>query len=311
MLGLKTCIIDSLESIGGQCTFLYPEKPIYDIPGFKSLNAQQLIDNLAHQALCFNSKHYLSQKCIKIIKSSRNYWTLETSKNILFSKTIIIACGAGTFEAKKPAIKGISAFESKSVFYHIDNLEKFRGKTISIAGGGDSALDWTLVLSNIAKKIYLIHRRDSFKGSQAVVEQLKLLCKNAKVELVTPYQLKKINGEKGVIHSIEISNLDGDIKILNSDYLLPFYGMSMNLGPVEDWGLKFHNRHIQVDFATMETNIKGVYAVGDACYYLGKLKLITTGFAESARACHSAYNYINPNTPLHFQHSTTKGVPKQ
>ncbi len=310
MLGLKTCIIDSLNFMGGQCSALYPEKPIYDIAGFSSITAKNLIDNLSKQANVFNSKKYLNQTCTDIINED-NYWKIKTEKNIIKTKSIIIAAGAGTFEVRKPPLNNIESFENKSVFYHISNTNIYKDKIVTIAGGGDSALDWAVILAkNFAKKVYIIHRRNNFRASPKTVEEIENLSKNGNLELVTPYQLHKITGKNGFLESIEVINLDGNIKTIKSDYLLPFFGMSMNIGPLNNWNLNIKNNHIEVNPATMETNLKGIYAVGDICNYPGKLKLILTGFAESARACHSIYSYINPNKALHFEHSTTKGIPK-
>ncbi|RST72455.1 NAD(P)/FAD-dependent oxidoreductase [Candidatus Aquarickettsia rohweri] len=310
MLGLKTCIIDSLNFMGGQCSALYPEKPIYDIAGFSSITAKNLIDNLSKQANVFNSKKYLNQTCTDIINED-NYWKIKTEKNIIKTKSIIIAAGAGTFEVRKPPLNNIESFENKSVFYHISNTNIYKDKIVTIAGGGDSALDWAVILAkNFAKKVYIIHRRNNFRASPKTVEEIENLSKNGNLELVTPYQLHKITGKNGFLESIEVINLDGNIKTIKSDYLLPFFGMSMNIGPLNNWNLNIKNNHIEVNPATMETNLKGIYTVGDICNYPGKLKLILTGFAESARACHSIYSYINPNKALHFEHSTTKGIPK-
>ena len=310
MLGLRTCIIDSLNFMGGQCSALYPEKPIYDIAGFSSITAKNLIDNLSKQANVFNSKKYLNQTCTDIINED-NYWKIKTDKNIIKTKSIIIAAGAGTFEVRKPPLNNIESFENKSVFYHISNTNIYKDKIVTIAGGGDSALDWAVILAkNFAKKVYIIHRRKNFRAAPKTVEEIENLSKNGNLELVTPYQLHKITGKNGVLESIEVINLDGNTKTIKSDYLLPFFGMSMNIGPLNNWNLNIKNNHIEVNPATMETNLKGIYAVGDICNYPGKLKLILTGFAESARACHSIYSYINPNKALHFEHSTTKGIPK-
>ena len=310
MLGLKTCIIDSLNFIGGQCNALYPEKPIYDIAGFSTISAKNLIKNLSKQSDIFNAKKYLNQKCTYIVNKV-SYWEIQTEKNIIKTKTIIIAAGGGTFDVRKPPLRNIEDFENKSVFYHINNKNIFKNKIVTIAGGGDSALDWAIILArDIAKKVYIIHRRDNFRAAPKTVEEIEKLSKNGNLELITPYQLHKLTGINGILENVEVIDLDGNTKYFQSDYLLPFFGMSMNIGPINNWSLNVKNKHIDVDPSTMETNLKGVYAIGDICNYPGKLKLILTGFAESARACHSAYNHINPDKPLHFEHSTTKGIPK-
>ncbi len=309
MLGLKSCIIDTLGFLGGQCNALYAEKSIYDIAGYPSISAEKLIENLTKQAEPFKAQNYLNQQCNSITKKD-GYWEISTSKSLIKAKTIIIAAGGGTFEVRKPPIENIQNFEDISVFYHIKNKGTFKNKTVTIAGGGDSALDWAVILaSGIAKKVYIVHRRNNFRAAPKTVEEINRLTENGHIELITPYQLSKLKGKEGVLHEIEVKDLDNNIKLLKSDYLLPFFGMAMNIGPINCWNLSIINKHIEVNPESMQTNLNGIYAVGDICTYPGKLKLILTGFAESARACHSAYSYINPNVPLHFEHSTTKGLP--
>ena len=309
MLGLKCCIIDSLNFLGGQCKALYAQKPIYDIAGFPSIKAERLIKNLIEQAKPFKADTYLNQKCC-LIEKKANFWEISTSKGIIQTKTIIVAAGAGTFEPRKPPISNINRYENISAFYHIKDINLFKGKIITIAGGGDSALNWSILLANdIAKKVYLIHRRNNFRASPKTVEKITHLSKNGSIKLITPYQLYKLKGNDGLLKEIEVKDLDKNTLKFKSDYLLLFFGMSMNIGPISNWNLPMHNKHIEVNPATMETNLNGVFAIGDICNYPGKMKLILTGFAECARACHSAYNYINPTTPIHFEHSTTKGLP--
>ncbi len=309
MLRLKTCVIDTLEFIGGQCSALYAQKHIYDIPGFCTITAQELIENLKKQADPFNPKYFLDQQCFDI-KKEADTWLLKCSKNTIKAKTIIIAAGGGSFDVRKPSIEGIQDYENISVFYHVSDKDLFRDKVITIAGGGDSALDWAVLLaSGIAKKVYLVHRRNNFRAVPKTVEKINKLCNLNRIKLITPYQLDSLEGDNGNLRAIRVKDLDGNMLLFESDYLLPFFGMSMDIGPISNWGLSIKNKHIEVNHSTMQTNLPGVFAIGDICHYLGKLKLILTGFAEVARACHSVYEIINPKLPLHFEHSTTKGLP--
>jgi thioredoxin reductase (NADPH) len=309
MLGLNTCIIDTLNFVGGQCSALYAEKPIYDIPGFHIINAAQLIEELKKQVAPFNPKFILGEHCLNIKKEEENFqMQLETST--ITAKTVIIAAGAGSFEPRKPPFKGIDDYENNSVFYHITNKEMFRDKVVTIAGGGDSALDWAVLLANdVAKKVYIVHRRNSFRAVPKTVEKINTLCDSKKIEIIAPYQLDGLEGDGTKLRAINVIDLDGNALSFESDYLLPFFGMHMDIGPIANWGLHIKNKHVAVAPATMQTNVDGIFAIGDICDYPGKLKLILTGFAEGARACHSAYELINPDVPLHFEHSTTKGLP--
>ena len=309
MLGLKTCVIDALGFVGGQCAALYPQKPIYDIPGFHDITAQELVENLKKQAAPFFPEYFLDEECVEIEKG-QGYWLLKSPKNTIQAKTIIIAAGGGSFDVRKPPLENIEKYEDISVFYHVTNVELFKDKIVTIAGGGDSALDWAVVLAkDVAKKVQIVHRRADFRAAPKTVAQMKELCALGKIELITPYQLNGLVGHDGKLLAIDVKDLDGGVVALQSDYLLPFFGMSMDIGHINDWNLVIKNKHIEVDQKNMQTNLDGVFAIGDVCDYPGKLKLILTGFAEAARACHSAYDFINPNAPLHFEHSTTKGLP--
>ncbi len=309
MLNLSSCVIDSQEFIGGQCSGLYPEKPIYDIPGFPKIRAQDLINNLKKQIQPFKPTYYLGKKCVKIIK--RSGWEIHMEDgNIIKSKVIVIAAGAGSFEFRRPPVANLSEFENKSVFFHISDVSLFQDKVVSIAGGGDSALDWTIMLAkDIAKKVFLIHRRETFKALPNSVEKMKKLSEQGKIEIIAPYQLHSLQGEKGLVQSVALKDLEGNLREIPTEYLLLFFGMTNTLGAMLDWGINFSNNHISVDPYSMSTNLSGVFAIGDICSYPGKLKLILSGFSEAAIAAHSAYKMLNPNKPLHFQHSTTKGVP--
>ncbi|WHQ46401.1 MAG: NAD(P)/FAD-dependent oxidoreductase [Candidatus Midichloria sp.] len=310
MMGLNCAVIDTLSSPGGQCNALYPEKPIYDIPGHPRILAQELIDLLHKQIEPFKPTFFLEQQALSINQNEDQSFTVTTAaNNKIGGKTIIVAAGGGSFGPNRPVIKNILEFENKSIFYSITKQEIFHNKKIVIAGGGDSAIDWSLSLSGIASKIYLIHRRNKFKATPESMKKINTKVEESKIELVIPYQLHKIHGENGRLNSIEVINFDNNTKLIEADYLLLFFGLSMNIGPILDWGIDIENKHIKVDLSTMQTNIKGIFAVGDIITYPGKLKLILSGFAEAARACHSAYSIINNGTEIHFEYSTTKGVP--
>lgn len=309
MLGMKSVMIDSLKHIGGQCSALYPEKPIYDIPGFASVSGQSLIENLEAQAAPFKPEYLLGQTVNSVEKLDSGAWRLKTSAGVNISaKVIIISAGAGAFGPNRPPLEGIEEFEEKSVFYSVRKKQDFAGKTVAIAGGGDSALDWAVELSGIAKKVYLIHRRPKFRGMESTVAKVHELAEVGKIKLVVPYQLHKLSGEGGRLESVEVIDLDGNTLTLNADILLPFFGLRMELGPIADWGIDLDGKQIKVAPHSMQTSEPGIYAVGDIATYLGKLKLILCGFSESALACHDAYNIVFPDKALHFEYSTTKGV---
>lgn len=309
MLGMSSVIIDALDSIGGQCTALYPTKPIYDIPAHPVISGGELISQLMDQCAPFNPQFILSSVVTGMTKDSGS-WKITTSKGSeVRSKSVIIAAGGGAFGPNRPPLDGIEAYEGKSVFYAIHDTEMFRDKKVVIAGGGDSALDWTLNLASIASKIYVVHRRNNFRGMDATLGQIQPFIEAGKVELVVPYQLHGISGADAQVTDVVVSDLDGNIKKLEADFLLPFFGLKMDIGPISEWGLSIDYNHISVDPATMLTNLPGVFAIGDIATYQGKLKLILTGFAEAALACHTAYNIVFPDKALHFQYSTSKGVP--
>jgi thioredoxin reductase (NADPH) len=308
MLGMKAVVIDSLDSIGGQCTALYPEKPIYDIPAHPQILANDLIEKLQSQAAPFAPQYLLNQRVEKISQDS-DTWHLETSLgNKVDAKVIIIAAGCGAFGPNRPPLDGIEQYEGSSVFYNVLSRDKFKNKKVVIAGGGDSAVDWAVSLSEVAQKVYVVHRRDKFRAMQASIDKLHALANAGKIELVIPYQLNKIIGNGSAISQIEVTDLSNNSRLLDADYLLPFFGLKMELGPIADWGLNLDKNHISVDPANMQTNVANIYAIGDIANYAGKLKLILTGFAEAASACHHAYNTIFPNKAFHFEYSTTKGV---
>lgn len=308
MLSMKCCIIDTLNSIGGQCNALYPEKPIYDIPGYKEISAKDLIYKLEEQANQFKPKYYLGEQVTSLTQHS-DFFEITTSTNRrLTSKIVLIAAGAGAFSPNRPPLENIENYEGHSIFYHVDNPEKFSNKSIVIAGGGDSAIDWAIHLAPIANKIYLVHRRESFRAAPSSLNQINTLVNESKIEIVAPYQLKTLEGTDTQLNSVTVESLDGQVRILETDILLPFFGLKMSLGPILKWGLNIEAKHIEVDNAHYQTNIEGIYAVGDIASYEGKIKLILTGFAEASSALHHAYSKVFGKS-LHFQYSTSKGIP--
>jgi len=308
MLGMKCSVIDALEQIGGQCSALYPEKPIYDIPGYPEISGQGLIDNLAKQAHPFSPTFYLDQKAVKLIKTNYGYQVVTSKDKIIEAKCIIIAAGSGAFGPKKPPLENLENFEQKSIFYNVTKISNFIGMKVAIAGGGDSAIDWAITLSNVADFVYVIHRRNNFRCAPESYNKLNKLVELGKIEIVAPYQLHSLKGEDATLQQVIVQDFDGNLRELEADCLLPFFGLAADLGPISDWGLNLDHNHIKVDMTTMETNVPGIYAVGDIATYQNKLKLILTGFAEVASAAHSAYKYVFPNKALHFEYSTSKGI---
>lgn len=309
MLGIKAHVVDALEEAGGQCTALYPEKPIYDIPGYPRIDAGQLIEKLEEQAAPFHPVYQLGRQVTAVTGDAETGFTVTTSKGeAIACKVILIAAGGGAFGPNRPPLDGLEAYEGQSVFYMVKRREDFRGKRIVIGGGGDSAVDWAVSLATVAEKIFVVHRRDKFRAAPESVRQLHDLADAGTVELVTPYQLAGLQGGNGELTGVTVKDMDGNEKLLEADRLLPFYGLANTLGPIADWGLDLHKHQIAVTRETCETNRPGIYAIGDIADYPGKLKLILQGFADAAAAAHAAHPRIFPDQALHFEYSTTKGV---
>lgn len=308
MLGMKAAIIDPLNHIGGQCSALYPEKPIYDIPGYPQIQAQTLINQLAKQTEPFKPLYLLGQQ-VTLLNSAEKKFIIKTSKSeVIESKIILIAAGAGAFTPKKPPIPHLNQYEGTSILYSVQNKEVFRNKKIVITGGGDSAIDWAIELSKISKSLHLIHRRKEFRCAPHSLEQLKLLETKGKLKIMTPYQLKNVKGDSNQIQEVIIEKSDNSTIKLNCDFLLPFYGLSMELGPIRNWNLNLSKNYIEVDPSYYQTNIKGIYSIGDIANYPGKVKLILTGFSEASSALHHAYSRVFNGKKLNFQYSTSVGV---
>ena len=306
VIGLKCEIIDNLDKTGGQCIELYPDKPIYDIPAIPECTGEELTKNLLKQIKPFHFKIHLSQRVEKISKEGIN-WKLKTSaKNEFLSPSIVIAGGVGSFEPRKFSIKECEKFENNSIFYSIKDKSIFNGKTVSIFGGGDSALDWAIELSKNSK-VTLVHRRDEFRGASSSVDKVKQLEKEKKIELFTKYHLSKVSGDNK-LEGIEIKHDDGTVKSFKTDFLLGFFGLIMQLGPILDWGLSLNKKTIPVNTENFETNQKGIFAIGDICLYPGKLKLILSGFHEGALAARGCFKYARPDEKLRFEFTTTSKV---
>ena len=310
MLKISSHVVDTLDAIGGQCAALYPEKPIFDIPGYPQILASDLVVQLEHQAAPFNPVYHLGQKVERLTPIEGGWRVGTTSGTEIDCRAVVVAAGTGAFGPNRPPLPGIEAYEGTSVHYLVKRREDFRGKRIVIAGGGDSALDWTLSLAELAEKVYVIHRRAKFRGAPESVARLHALAEQGKVvELVVPYQLHALEGNGDQISAVVVRSLDGEERRLEADALLAFFGLSMNLGPILDWGLALDHNLITVDPATCQTSAPGIYAIGDINSYPGKLKLILCGFSEAAMSAHAIYHQIHPDEALHWEYSTTKGVP--
>ncbi len=303
LIGLNCEIVDNLDKIGGQCIELYPDKPIYDIPAVPECTGEQLTNNLLNQLKPFDIKFHLNER-VEEVKKENNKWLVKTSGGNSFqTPNVIIAGGVGSFEPRKFSPKECEKFENNSLFYSVRNKSVFKGKTVSIFGGGDSALDWAIELSKDSI-VNLIHRRDEFRGAQATVDKMYELKKAGKINLFTNYQMNNVHGNED-IESIDIKHDNSEIQSLKSDYVLGFFGLIMQLGPIANWGLNLNKKTIEVDTEKFETNQKGIYAVGDICNYPGKLKLILSGFHEGALAARACFKLARPNEKYRFEFTTT------
>ncbi len=310
MLNMRCHVIDSLDHIGGTCTALYPEKPIYDIPAYPEIMAQGLIDKLEQQAAPFAPRYHLGQQ-VRALAANDGGWRLHTSDGaIIDAAAVIIAAGAGVYVPNRPPLAGIVGYEGKSVYYAIRSKNHLRGQRLVIAGGGDSAVDWALALADTAAKIYVVHRRARFRAAPESMARLERLASEGDVvEIVTPVQLQGLEGDGQTLSAVIVQGSDGTLRKLQADCLLAFFGLTMKLGPIANWGLELDRNLIKVNPATCATNLPGVHAIGDINSYPGKLKLILTGFSEAAMAAHAIYERVHPEDALHWEYSTTKGIP--
>lgn len=310
MLKMRAHVIDTLPALGGQCSALYPEKPIYDIPGFPSIDAQDLITNLTKQAEPFSPTYHLGQQVVRLEKQSSGNWLVMTDKGTTIeTKAVIIAAGCGAFGPNRPPLAGIEAYEGRHVHYMVTRKEDFRDQKIVIAGGGDSAVDWANALADIAQKIYFVHRRDKFRAMPESVSKMQALVEAGKIEMVIPYQLEALEGDGTTLTDVTVKSMDGAARTLDAQHLLAFFGLSMELGPIAQWDLNLHNNHITTEVGTSATSAPGIFAIGDIATYPHKLKLILCGFSEAAQAAHAIRDIVYPGTAYHFEYSTSKGVP--
>lgn len=309
MMNMNVHVIDSLAEIGGQCTALYPEKPIYDIPAHPKILAADLIKNLEEQGAPFRPTYHLNQQVV-VLKDEQGVWHIETSQGTrIATRAIIVAAGVGAFGPNRPPLEHIEHYEGRSVFYYVTNKSLFRGKRVVIAGGGDSAVDWALALADEAARVAVVHRRPKFRAAPDSVGKLMEWASNDKIDLHIPYQLDSLKGENGQLTRITLKDMEGCIQEIEADYLLSFFGLSMNLGPITSWGLSLDKSHIVVEPTTCATSAPGVFAIGDVATYPNKQKLILVGFSEAAQAAHAIRSYLHPDETFHFQYSTTQGVP--
>lgn len=310
MLKLRAVLIDALAEVGGQCSALYPEKPIYDIPAHPAIEAGDLISRLETQIAPFSAPRLLGRRVEKIAGAIGAFILTTDQGDEIHAKAVIVAAGAGAFGPNRPPLEGLAAYEATgAVQYYVRRREDLRGKRVVIAGGGDSAVDWALALRGVAAEIHFVHRRPKFRAAPESVAQLDAAAASGEVAMVVPYQLHALHGENGGLNSVELVDLDGGRRHISADVLLPFFGLSMDLGPIAGWGLALDRHHVAVTAATCATNIAGIFAIGDVATYAGKLKLILQGFSEAAMAAHAIHPIVYPDTALHFEYSTSKGVP--
>lgn len=307
LLKMRCHLVDVLPQVGGQLSEIYPQKPIYDIPGYPSVKAQELIDNLMLQIAPFKPTFTLGERVEAIERQEDGSLILTTSDNTeIHCQVVVIAGGLGCFEPRKPEIGGLGSFEGKGVTYMVKNPETFRNKNIVIAGGGDSALDWTVYLADIAKKTTLIHRNETFRGAPDTVEKVHELALTGKIDLLLQSNVVSLAGYEKLEELTVLSNKN--TRTLEADYFIPLFGLSPKLGPIADWGLNIQKSAIEVDTTDYSTNVERVYAIGDINTYPGKLKLILTGFHEAAMMCQSAFKYVYPDQHLSFKYTTVNGV---
>lgn len=309
LLKLKCHLIDALPQPGGQCAELYPKKPIYDIPGFPEVLAGDLVNNLLEQIKPFAPGYTLAERAETIERQADGRFLVTTNKGTPhLARVVAIAGGLGSFEPRKPLIAGVEDYEDKGVQYMIRDPEQFRGKRVLIAGGGDSALDWSIHLSQIASEVYLVHRRKEFRGALDSVEKVAELSRRGKIELITDAEVTDLHG-RDKLEAVTVSHSGNGSSRLGVDYFIPLFGLSPKLGPIANWGLEIEKNAIKVNNALdYATNVPGIYAIGDVNTYPGKLKLILSGFHEAAIMCQSAFQYIYPEKRYVMKYTTVGGI---
>jgi thioredoxin reductase (NADPH) len=305
LLDLKAHVVDILDRPGGQCTELYPEKPIYDIPGLSIVTGQELTDRLMEQIKPFGAEFHFGEMVSALEKLPDGRWKLTTDDGTeIVAPVVVVAAGGGSFVPKRPPIAGIEAYEGKSVFYAVRKMEQFRDKNILIAGGGDSALDWTLNLAPLAKSLTLVHHRDGFRAAQHSVNQMRELAAEGKIKFHVA-SVKALHGDNGQLEAATLADRDKKEWRHDCDTFLPFFGLTMKLGPIANFGLNLHENLIPVDTAKFESETPGIFAIGDINTYAGKLKLILSGFHEAALMAQAAFHICRPNEKLRFQYTTS------
>ena len=308
LLKMRCHLIDVLPQVGGQLSEIYPHKPIYDIPGYPSITAQELINNQMQQIEPFKPTFTLGERVDGLQKQDDGSYVVVGSEGTqIHCQVVVVAGGLGCFEPRKPEMQNLSNFEGKNVHYMVRNPEKFRDQRIVIAGGGDSALDWTIFLSDVAKEVTLVHRSDNFRGAPDSAEKVFNLAKSGKINLLLSHNLQSLNGN-GHLESVLMTNKSKEEIVVQTDHFIPLYGLSPKLGPIADWGLNIDKNAIEVDTFDYSTNVERIYAIGDINTYPGKLKLILCGYHEAALMVQSAFKYVYPEQKLSFKYTTVNGI---
>ncbi|MEJ7780352.1 MAG: NAD(P)/FAD-dependent oxidoreductase [Daejeonella sp.] len=308
LLKMRCHLIDTLPQVGGQLSEIYPHKPIYDIPGYPDIKAQELVDRLMEQIAPFDPGFTLGERVETLVRQDDDSYLIGTNEGtIVHAKVVVIAGGLGCFEPRKPEIEGLAGFEGKGVEYMVKNPEHFRDKKVVLAGGGDSALDWTIFLADIAERVTLIHRGDTFRGAPDSAEKVHELASNGKIDLVLQSNLLSVSGN-GKLKEVSYVGRDKINISLETDFLIPLFGLSPKLGPIGGWGLNIDKSAIEVNTFDYSTNVERIYAIGDINTYPGKLKLILCGFHEAALMVQSAFKHVYPDQKLSFKYTTVYGV---
>lgn len=308
LLKMRCHLIDVLPQIGGQLSEIYPHKPIYDIPGYPSITAQELIDRQMEQIEPFSPTFTLGERVESVEKQlDGSYWVRGSDGTTIHTQVVVIAGGLGCFEPRKPTLENLETYEGQQVHYMIKDPERFRGKRLLIAGGGDSALDWTIFLSDLAEKVTLVHRSDSFRGAPDSAQKVFDLAQQGKIDLLLSHQLESLQGN-GQLESVILRNKNKEAIPIDTDHFIPLYGLSPKLGPIADWGLQIDKNAIEVNTFDYSTGVERIYAIGDINTYPGKLKLILCGYHEAALMAQSAFKYVYPDQKLSFKYTTVNGI---